>query len=336
MPRVAFLVGVDYYKYANSLRGCVEGAKAVKALLERHGTNDARTNFTCLTAFADDSATAVGRERILDGLRKTFTIDAEIALFYFVGHGHLEDTGGYLIGSDDRRGDQGLHMAALLRIVSQAPARNKVVILDCCHAGVAGATIDDERISSLHQGVTVLTSSTAGQNSLIRDGKSVFTTLLLDGLRGGAADLRGKITVGSLYAHIDHALGAFEQRPVFKTNIKAFVSIRDVEPAVSLEVLRELPNLFPSDKSSHDLDPTYEAEMKGRSEGMPPPVEVNVKNFKILQQYNRNGLVVPVKAESMWHEAMTFDKRKKRYGSCKLTVLGEYYRNLMIRDRSGD
>lgn len=36
----------------------------------------------------------------------------------------------------------------------------------------------------------------------------------------------GDVTPGSIYAYIDRSLGGWEQRPVFKANIKRFVSLR--------------------------------------------------------------------------------------------------------------
>ena len=48
--------------------------------------------------------------------------------------------------------------------------------------------------------------------------------------------------------------------------------------------------------------------------------------FKLLQKYNRINLVVPVDAEHMYFAAMESK-------SCKLTILGEHYWNLIAKDR---
>ena len=50
----------------------------------------------------------------------------------------------------------------------------------------------------------------------------IFTNLVLAALEGGAADLRGHVTPGSIYAYVDQALGAWDQRPIFKTNVTQF------------------------------------------------------------------------------------------------------------------
>ena len=91
----------------------------------------------------------------------------------------------------------------------------------------------------------------------------MFTSLLVDALNGGAANLLGDVTPGSIYAHIDQSLGEWEQRPVFKTNVKRFTSLRRVVPAIQRADLRRIVDFFttPSHESrliralSHSLRP---------------------------------------------------------------------------------
>jgi hypothetical protein len=154
----------------------------------------------------------------------------------------------------------------------------------------------------------------------------VFTTLLIDALSGPAANLVGHISPGSVYAHIDQSLGAWEQRPVFKTNVKSFVSLRNVQPAASLAELQRIVEFFPTRGFQFRLDPTYEPEMKGRDLGMPNPILEHIQKFAILQRFNRLNLVVPVDSPHMWNAAMESK-------SCKLTVLGEHYRRLVEKKR---
>jgi hypothetical protein len=129
-----------------------------------------------------------------------------------------------------------------------------------------------------------------------------------------------------VYAHIDQSLGAWDQRPVFKTNVKSFVSLRKVQPPISLADLRRITDFFPQASSEYQLNPSFEPEMKGRDPGMPAPDPDNTKTFAVLQKYYRVSLVVPVGAPHMWHAAM--ESR-----ACKLTALGEHYRKLAERKR---
>jgi hypothetical protein len=322
--RIALVVGINYYEHGSPLFGCVDDAHAVKAVLERH--DGGAVNFDCRLLTGTGSSDQVRRSDLKDHIEQLFKADAEIALLYFAGHGHIEATGGYLLASDSKRGDEGVSLSELLTLANASPAKNKVVILDSCHSGIAGTPPTGEQLATLSEGLTVLTASTKDQYATEENGRGVFTTLLVDALNGGAANLTGDITPGSVYAHIDQSLGAWEQRPVFKTNVKQFVSLRKSSPPIKIEDLRRITEFFPSPGFEFAVDPTYEPEMKGRDPGMPPPDAENTRTFAILQQYNRLNLLVPVNAPHMWNAAMESK-------SCRLTALGEHYRRLVEKNR---
>lgn len=320
--RKALVVGVDYYANISPLFGCVNDAHSVKSALERHA--DGSVNFSTCLLTGTGATDTVTRGELRDRLVELFAADGDISLFYFAGHGYLDATGGFLLSSDSSRGDDGLALGDVLTLASNSKARNKLILLDSCHSGAAGVLPIAPQASVLTEGMTILTASTAEQYASEKNGAGVFTGLLVDALNGGAANLVGDITPGSVYAHIDRSLGEWDQRPVFKTNVKRFVSLRKVQPPISLGDLQRLPEFFPGPGAEFQLDPTYEPELKGRDPGMPGPIAENVARFSILQKYNRVNLLVPVGAPHMWHAAMGSK-------SCKLTVLGEHYRSLVER-----
>ncbi len=322
--RLALIVGINHYDYGDPLYGCVDDAHSVKAILERHG--DGSINFDCKIHTGTGSSDRVVRSRLKDDVAELFKTPADIALFYFAGHGHIEATGGYLLATDSKRGDEGLSLSDVLTMANQSPARNKIIILDSCHSGIAGTPPSAQGLASLAEGLTILTASSADQYATEENGRGVFTTLLVDALHGGAANLTGDITPGSIYAHVDQSLGSWGQRPIFKTNVRQFVSLRKVLPQIPMDELRRILEFFPKRGQDFQLDPTFEPEMKGRDPGMPDPIPENTRIFAILQRYNRLNLVVPVDAPHMWHAAM-------QSKSCKLTVLGEHYRNLIEKQR---
>lgn len=322
--RIALIVGINYYEYGGSLYGCVDDAHSVQAVLARHG--DGSVNFDCKMFTGTGPTDRVERSLLKDRVEELFKTQADIALFYFAGHGHIEATGGYLLATDSRRGDEGLSLSEVLALANKSPARNKIIILDSCHSGIAGTPPAAGELASLSEGLTILTASAADQYATEENGRGVFTTLLVDALHGGAANLTGDITPGSIYAHVDQSLGAWEQRPIFKTNVRQFVSLRKVNPPISLEDLRRIIEFFPQRGYTYKLDPTFEPELKGRDPGMPPPDPENTRKFSLLQRYNRLNLVTPVDAPHMWHAAM-------QSKSCKLTVLGEHYRLLAEKQR---
>ncbi len=322
--KIALIVGVNHYPSGGDLYGCVNDAYNVKNVLERN--SDGSVNFDCKLLTASNSRESIERGELKDEVEKLFSTKAEIALFYFAGHGHIETTGGYLLASDAKRGDDGLSLNEVLVLANQSPATNKIIILDSCHSGIAGNLPSIKDNSLLVEGITILTASTEDQYASEEDGSGVFTSLLVDALRGSASNILGDITPGSVYAHIDQSLGAWEQRPVFKTNVRNFVSLRKVASSIPLEDLRRVNEFFPTSGYEYPLNPTYEPELKGRDEGMPKPILENTRVFAILQKYNRLNLLVPVNAPHMWNAAM---KSK----SCKLTALGEHYRKLAEKNR---
>ncbi|MEL1256135.1 caspase family protein [Flavobacterium sp. DGU38] len=322
--RKALIIGINHYPYGGDLYGCVNDAHEVKNILERH--SDGSINFDCKLITASSERESVERSELKDDVKELFSTKAEIALFYFAGHGHIEATGGYLLGSDAKRGDDGLSLNEVLVYANESPATNKIIILDSCHSGIAGnqPTVPDSAL--LAEGITILTASTPDQYASEEDGSGIFTSLLVDALRGSASNILGDITPGSVYAHIDQSLGAWEQRPIFKTNVRNFVSLRKAAPAIPLENLRLINKFFPTPGFEFQLDPTFEPEEKGRDEGMLKPLEENTRIFSILQKYNRLNLLVPVNADHMWNAAMESK-------TCKLTALGEHYRKLVEKDR---
>lgn len=322
--RKALIVGIDYYDGGSQLYGCVDDAHSLKAVLERH--DGGSVNFDCKLLTGTSATERIDRDNLKDSVEELFKSDADIALFYFSGHGHIETTGGYLIATDSKRGDEGVALSDILTFANRSPAKNRVIILDSCHSGIAGTPPTENELTALSEGLTILTASTKDQYATEENGRGLFTTLMVDALNGSAANLTGDITPGSIYAHIDQSLGGWEQRPVFKTNVKEFVSLRKVSAPISITDLRQLIEFFPTPGFEFPLDPTYEPEMKGRDDGMPPPNPANTKKFAILQKYNRLNLLVPVDAPHMWHAAMESK-------ACKLTVLGEHYRRLVEKDR---
>ena len=135
--RKALIVGIDHYTHIKALSGCVNDAHEVKAILERHA--DGTVNFvTPRMLTGTGSADIIERKELKDAVRELFTGDADIALLYFAGHGYLEDTGGFLCAGDCKTGDDGFSLAELMTLANESKAKNKVIILDSCHGGIAG------------------------------------------------------------------------------------------------------------------------------------------------------------------------------------------------------
>lgn len=315
--RKALIVGINYYKEVSDLNGCVNDAYNVKNVLERNADGTLNFDINLITAIDED--TIITKNILKDNVENLFSGDSEIALFYYSGHGYIESTGGYLVTSECQRGDDGLDLNNLMNIVNDSKVKNKIIILDSCHSGELGNLKYNDSLSVLSEGTTILTACSKEQYAIESENTGVFTNLLVDALYGAASNLIGDVTPGSVYAHIDQSLGAWEQRPIFKTNVKEFVSLRKNMPSISVEDLRKITGLFNKPSDIFKLDPTYEPT----SESF---IEDNGKKFEVLQNYNRVNLVVPVEEKHMYYAAMNSK-------GCKLTPLGIHYWNLVNKNR---
>lgn len=114
--RIALIVGVNHYEHGGHLYGCVNDAHSVKAILERH--DGGSVNFDCRLLTGTGPGETVKRGDLKDQITELFKADADIALFYFAGHGHIEATGGYLLTSDAARGDEGVSLTEILTIAN--------------------------------------------------------------------------------------------------------------------------------------------------------------------------------------------------------------------------
>lgn len=315
--RKALVIGIDFYTNIAPLHGCVNDAHSVKAVLDRNG--DGTRNFGVQLLAGSGPSQLVERKTLRDSISELFAEKNEIALLFFAGHGYIDEIGGYLIASDTKEGDDGVPLSEVIQMANESPAQNRIIILDSCHSGVAGNRTAKDSHATLNSGVTILTASSEKQYAMEEDGSGLFTSLLVDALSGGAADLVGHVTPGSVYAHIDQSLGEWEQRPLFKTNVDRFCSLRKVSAPIELGVLRKLCDYFPEPSEDMKLDPSFEPTSK-------KPDARNTEIFADLQDLVKVNLVRPIGEDHMYFAAMNSK-------SCGLTLLGEHYWKLVRKDR---
>lgn len=312
--RKALIVGINNYPDAE-LTSAVRDATEIANVLERHGNGSPNFDIKLLI----DPPTSITKAILRENIEALFKGRSDISLLYFSGHGFITSLGGFIVTPDYEKYDEGISMDDILKYVNKSEARDRVIILDCCHSGAFGSPQLSGGYSALGEGVTVLTASKEDESALEIGEKSVFTSLLINALQGGSADLRGHITPGSIYSYIDSALGPWDQRPVFKTNVSTFISLRQIHPPVPLEVLRKLIDYFKSPTDEFRLDPSYEFTTDSA-------INEHVEIFKNLQRFESVGLVVPVGEEHMYFAAINNK-------SCKLTALGYQYWRLVRENK---
>lgn len=321
--RKALVVGVNQYP-GNRLHGCINDAEAMAQMLTMN--DDGSVNFDVRL-----EKDVPNKNTLMSLIHNLFDCDHEMCVFYFAGHGALNTYGsGYIITPDKKDFDQGISMDEIIHIANLSKAKNRLIILDCCHAGALGSpAFTGGNICHIGEGVTIMTAARRDEKSMEFNGHGLFTGLLLEALDGGAADISGMITPAGMYAYVDRSLGAWQQRPVFKTNTTNFVSLRTVKPEVSMSVLKKITTYFVDEMSHHMLDPSYEYTNDPDIEHkviLPFAIKENVQVFKDLQMLHSIGLVRPVDEEHMYWAAI-----KKK--SCRLTPLGQYYWKLVKEQR---
>lgn len=282
-------------------------------------------------------------------------------LFYFAGHGATENTkdGFLLVTSDDNPDGErhGLRLQELIDGVNGSGCRSAVIILDCCGAGhVAQANVAEN--------VVIIAAAQKDQDAGEKGGHGVFTTVLLDGLQGRAADLRGNISAISLYDYVSGTMSVDKdgQTPVLKAQLTAPVILRKVKAKLSNEDLRDIEYKDHKSKFGFSwldqhkpLNPDFEAteeETRHYLETVHREADKTATPFR-SRDPNRN-----IKKDgSPEQQAMDYYKRLRdagllrvidesgknpdhslywacmNRGSVELTELGRYYWELVTEDR---
>lgn len=311
----ALLVGIDNYPHGAKLNCCVNDVNCLKKAIEFN--YDGSRNFSIKTLINDEAS----RSGIRSSLNELFNGEGTIALFYFSGHGIDDKNDGFIVAQNFEKDDYGISMGEILRVASASQFTYKIIILDCCHSGFVGnyGMIGDTSV--LGDGTVIMTASRKNESSIEVDGHGVFSNLLIEAINGGASDVLGNVTPGSIYAFIDQALGLWAQRPLFKANISSFISLKKNQPKIDINDLKEAILLFKDEDFIFELDPSFEkTNIKGGEHKNCEPYanENNVRIMKKLQLCNRNGLVYPYESTDMYFAAMEFK-------GCALTPLGKHY-----------
>jgi hypothetical protein len=210
-------------------------------------------------------------------------------------------------------------MRDVLTQARASPVKEIIIILDCCHSGFFGSIPEIDNSAILREGISVLTASRDSEVALEANGSGVFTSLVYDALHGGAADISGNVTIAGVYTYADQALGAWDQRPLFKAHVACFTPLRKCTPSIAPEVLRHLGKYFSKPIYQYPLDPSYEPTD-------PSATAEHTAIFAHLQKYRAARLLEPVGTEHMYYAAIESKP-------CRLTALGRFYWHLIKATR---
>ena len=159
-------------------------------------------------------------------LRVSKLPDTETLLIYFTGHGYRSDVNKlFLIARNTRKIDDyisgGVDYDFIKNVVlKSSPARQKILILDTCHSGIAAQGAEDAVPELNVTGTYILASSESDESSYFDKNKrnTFFTTSLLDTLSNGMDNDREMLALNDLYENARNHLDQ-RQQPLFKNKL---------------------------------------------------------------------------------------------------------------------
>lgn len=312
MRKIAYPVGIGDYP-GNALPGSPLDANKITELLQYHGIKDKTTGDQIVNFEIWDGRVDTDTERINDRLRQLFAMkstEIDTALFYFSGHGHVENDKLYLVGKNGVPGKLGVCVPDLLKMADNSDVPKKIFILDCCFAGKA--VYDGRDLANIGRNTIVMAACREGEYAKATVDMSIFTGLLTNALEGSAADVMGQVTMAGLHVRVTETMSKGIQSPVFVGNVHGFDPIRLVEPMVERHILKRACGYFPTWDYHYELHPSFDPEYNGIQDDGKKSIYADIKKLE------RAGLLLPDKYEFIHYEV-------KNGGSCSLTPLGRHY-----------
>ena len=155
----ALFIGINDYKNIPQLTGCINDAIKMATILAKNG--DDSPNFSNRICTSD--RTVITRYLMRKATADLFKGDADTVLFYFAGHGFIDpnDQEGYLVSQDGSPRNWGIKLSEIMELANHAHPNIKstIILLDCCHAGIAGevhALENEVRASLIGNNVSIL------------------------------------------------------------------------------------------------------------------------------------------------------------------------------------
>lgn len=322
MSRRALLVGINKYEEFHNLRTCVPDAVAMQTMLERNA--DGGPNYSCkLMAYGGrKNPDEITMPKLREACRELFRYNGDV-LLYFSGHGHNTNVGGYLMTSESEPDNWGIPMQEILDLANSSPARDILIILDCCNAGAAGNLLFDggTPLAIVRENMTIIAASRGSESAMEGDKYSLFTASVLDALDGGAADHMGWVTAQAIYAYVERGFGGWVQRPIYKSHASELTVVRRCAPLIERIKLQELVRLFPTMDYKFRLDLQYDPEDEHGN--MHKPIsKKKLALSQLFKEFRDVGLLKSTSGEQFYWVA-------RHSGTLELTLRGREYWRLL-------
>lgn len=243
----------------------------------------------------------------------------DLVLFYFSGHGKLAKDGSVALVMADTK-ERRLFATGLLddqlRVLFNAsPARQRVIILDCCYSGAVGeegfkrgSGDAVEAMAQQIKGTFVLSASTKFQPAMecTTTEASVFTACLIEGVRNGAAAEKGTgcVTLSKLGEYLSREVPLRgNQQPRFwdfgGVGGATFAQApKQFDEKWTEQTLKRLRQMMARDQIDDLLFVELQQVLRGGSAGADPErlqliddlTQRRLKPLVFLRQWQRHGL----------------------------------------------
>lgn len=176
-------------------------------------------------------------------------------LIYYTGHGLRDDRGDLYLALPQtdlkRLRATALRSGFIREEMERSASARQVMILDCCHSGAVMAEgmkrtdhddlVKTDFVDPVGYGKFVLTACSAQESAFERDGASIFTRHLVDGLRdGAAAPDKNNITIRDVYDYLSRRVP--DEQSAMMPRIWASEQVRDLVIASNLNPRPVVPD----------------------------------------------------------------------------------------------
>jgi len=298
-----------------------------------------------------------------DRLLDVFEDATDVALFYYVGHGQLDNDDQLCLGlvgsrtEGHRRATTSLEFSDVRRALRHCRAATKVVMLDCCFSGIA--TFREHALAgsagevlvdlASRTGAYTMTASSADTTAWFEadpdlpQPQTYFTKYFADLVEAGIPGEPAGLKLHPLFTELHDNL-ARDGRPVpQKRSVDAardFVFARNAAPPETIvgpdaEVVRLRRELEELRKAQHRLTEATAAQAAARA-----AQERIVAGVNIIEHRLANGLRVvlsedhstPVAAVNIWYDVGSRHETRGRTGLAHLFCMLMYYGSASVRD----
>lgn len=238
MSRDALIVGINQYQHLSSLTTAAHDAEAVSHHLETWGEfrvnrlpETIRNRRPIVSSQSPVSARSL-EQALIKLFKPTGKNIPQTALFYYSGHGLQRQAGireGYLATSDadPNRGQYGVSLFWLRRLLQESPVRQRIIILDCCHSGELLNFLEADPGACEGTDRLFMASSREYESAYesLEGPYSVFTQALLAGLDPSSA-LGGAVSNHHLIQVVSQKLRGEIQQPLFESSGSSIILTR--------------------------------------------------------------------------------------------------------------